>query len=86
MEAIKGYLAALVDPQFGKNGVKVAAIVGSILLAINHGPALMQNQMTRDRWLSALVTYLIPYGVNVHGQYISQRQTKRQPQVTITED
>ncbi|NJL86901.1 MAG: nitrate/nitrite transporter NrtS [Leptolyngbyaceae cyanobacterium SM1_1_3] len=29
--------------------------------------------MTGDRWLSAAITYLVPYGVNVHGQYISQR-------------
>jgi hypothetical protein len=28
--------------------------------------------MNGDRWLSAGVTYLVPYLVNAHGQYIAK--------------
>ena len=77
MQMIKGYFAALVDPRLSQTAVKVAAVVGSMLLLLNHGPALVQNGMTRDRWISAILTYLVPYGVNIHGQYINQRQTRK---------
>jgi len=30
--------------------------------------------MTSDRWLAASLTYLVPYLVNVHGQYSSYRR------------
>lgn len=56
--------------------LKVAAIVGTVLFIINHGAALTQGKMTRSRWLSGLLTYLVPYAVNIHGQYVS-RQRRR---------
>ncbi|NEQ32895.1 MAG: hypothetical protein F6K04_18155 [Leptolyngbya sp. SIO4C5] len=77
MNEIKGYFAALVNPALSRNAVKVAAIVGSMLMLINHGPALIHNRMTGARWASALLTYFVPYGVNIHGQYISQRQPRK---------
>ncbi|MGV2827979.1 nitrate/nitrite transporter NrtS [Myxosarcina sp. GI1(2024)] len=33
---------------------------------------MFQNKMTRQRWLSGFITYLVPYGVNIHGQYINR--------------
>lgn len=53
-----------------KMAVRVAIIVGTILFTINHGSALAQGKMTRTRWLSALLTYCVPYAVNIHGQYV----------------
>lgn len=50
---------------------KVAVVVGSLLFVINHSAALIQGTMTRDRWIAATITYLVPYFVNIHGQYIS---------------
>lgn len=72
MFLLRGYLAALIDPTYRTNALKVAAIVGSILFAINHGTALTQNKMTRTRWISGLLTYCVPYMVSVHGQYVSR--------------
>ena len=69
--SIRGYGASLVNPKFVSTGLKVALVVGSILFAINHGYALLKGQMSRDRWISALLTYCVPYLVNVHGQYMS---------------
>jgi hypothetical protein len=31
---------------------------------------LTQGKMTRVRWFSALITYGVPYAVNIHGQYV----------------
>lgn len=69
MVSIRGYVAALADRRFMGQAVKVALLVGTILFTINHGPALRSGTMTQQRWMSALLTYLVPYGVNVHGQY-----------------
>lgn len=66
----RGYLAALTNPAMMSMAVRVALIVGTILFTINHGAALAQGRMTRARWLSALLTYCVPYAVNVHGQYV----------------
>lgn len=69
MVSMRGYLAALVNREYMGQGVKVALLVGTVLFTINHGPALQSGAMTQQRWISALLTYLVPYGVNVHGQY-----------------
>ena len=63
---------ALLNPQLAPTALKVSLVVGSVLFTINHGAVLVKGEMTRDRWLSGLLTYLIPYSVNIHGQYISR--------------
>ncbi|MEQ8541572.1 MAG: nitrate/nitrite transporter NrtS [Coleofasciculus sp. D1-CHI-01] len=76
VKPLKDYCAALVDNDLMLTALKVAAVVGSVLFLINHGTAVVQGKMTRDRWISGFLTYLVPYGVNIHGQYIS-RSRKR---------
>lgn len=70
---VTGYLQALCHPTMMLTALKVALIVGSILFVINHGTMLIQGKMTRGRWISALLTYCVPYAVNVYGQYIAQQ-------------
>lgn len=71
-----GYCAALKDRRLAASAVRVALIVGTLLFALNHGSALIQGKMTRDRWFSALLTYLVPYSVNIHGQYVSRSRDR----------
>lgn len=63
------FLLALRDPDFYPGAVRVAVSVGSLLFIINHGPALIRQEMTPTRWISALLTYIVPYVVNIHGRY-----------------
>ncbi|GAB4141867.1 MAG: hypothetical protein Fur0046_18090 [Cyanobacteria bacterium J069] len=72
MRSLKAYGQSLLDPQLAPTAIKVALIVGSILLIINHGAAILNQQMSGDRWISALLTYIVPYMVNIHGQYVSR--------------
>jgi hypothetical protein len=67
----KKYFLCLVNPTMARSGVKVALVVGSLLFCINHGAALLKGEMERDRWISAALTYIVPYLVNIHGQFIS---------------
>ena len=52
--------------------IKVSLVVGTIIFAINHGDAILNGKMTRQRWMSGLISYLVPYAVNIHGQYVSR--------------
>ncbi|WP_180381184.1 nitrate/nitrite transporter NrtS [Fischerella sp. NIES-3754] len=77
MKTFKEFGLCLFNQDMMPTALKVSVVVGSILLfIINHGSALIKGQMNRDRWISAGVTYLIPYIVNIHGQYVS-RSRKR---------
>lgn len=44
--------------------LKTAAIVGIMLIAINHGDALLAGQMDATRWAKMALTVLVPYGVS----------------------
>jgi hypothetical protein len=79
MKALRLYLQALADPALIPTGLKVAATVGTLLFLINHGAALRQGAMTRDRWLAGLMTYIVPYMVNIHGQYTARSRANLTP-------
>ena len=51
-----------------KTAIRVALCVGTLLFTINHGSALINDDMTGDRWVSAGLTYLVPFLVSIHGQ------------------
>ncbi|MEO0431594.1 MAG: nitrate/nitrite transporter NrtS [Cyanobacteria bacterium J06656_5] len=71
---MKGYFSALIDRDLRPGAVKVALVVGTVLFSINHGPALANGKMTPTRWLAGMLTYCIPYSVNIHGQYAYRRK------------
>jgi hypothetical protein len=74
MKILKGYLISLFDPEFIPTGLKTAIFVGSLLFIINHGTAVLRGEMNRERWISGLLTYAMPYLVNVYGQYSYRRK------------
>ncbi len=78
MKSLKEFCLSLFDPDLMPTALKVSLVVGFIPFAINHGSALLKSQMSRDRWISGGLTYLVPYIVNIHGQYVSRsRQGNR---------
>ncbi|WOD38957.1 nitrate/nitrite transporter NrtS [Nodosilinea sp. E11] len=72
MDAVNGYLKALVTPHLASRALRVAGVIGTLLFAINHGPALRSGTMTPSRWISAGLTYLVPYAVSIHGQFVGR--------------
>ena len=69
IDNITDYLQNLANPKYSQSAVKVALLVGTILFTLNHGYALWEGKMTKQRWISGFLTYLIPYSVNIHGQW-----------------
>ena len=41
-----------------------AVVVGALLIAINHGPALLAGEFTRGRLISMALTVCVPYCVS----------------------
>jgi hypothetical protein len=72
MEKILGFGRAWVSPVFRNTALKVSIIVGSVLFVVNHGAAVIEGDMSIERWLGAAVTYLVPYTVSVHGQFVAK--------------
>jgi len=46
--------------------LKMAAIVGTILMLINHGEELLFAQLTTLDWIEIGLTYLVPYSVSTY--------------------
>lgn len=65
-----------------RRAVKVALIVGSILLAINHGDALLKGQISFSRLLRMILTVIVPYVVSTvssAGAILEMRKTSAAP-------
>jgi hypothetical protein len=72
MRKIKNFSQAWIDRRFRPTAIRVAVVVGSLLFTINHGSAVWQGKMTSDRWISSFLTYLVPYTVSIHGQFVAR--------------
>ncbi|MGP1386197.1 MAG: nitrate/nitrite transporter NrtS [Thainema sp.] len=70
---LKPFVNTLNDSSAVSRSAKVAVVVGTILLAINHGKAIAQDKMSTDRWISAGLTYMVPFMVSLHGQSMQRK-------------
>ncbi|MFY0644304.1 MAG: nitrate/nitrite transporter NrtS [Bacteroidia bacterium] len=50
------------------SAIKIAFIVGTILFVINHGTSVLENTMTPGRWVSVVLSYMVPYTVYIIGK------------------
>ncbi len=46
--------------------LKVAAVVGSLLVLINQSDAVVSGQLTTNQLLQILLTYCVPYSVSTY--------------------
>ena len=68
MHQLNQIKATIGDRHCRSTAIRVALIVGTLLFSINHGSALVTGEMNGDRWISGLLTYLVPFMVSIHGQ------------------
>jgi hypothetical protein len=61
---MKQWLREAFEASVRKRALRVAAVVGSILLAINHGDAILHGDVALDRALRMILTMLVPYIVS----------------------
>jgi hypothetical protein len=58
------YLTLAVRPSIVLRGLKFSAIVGTILVLINHGDTLFTEGLSQTQVLQILLTYAVPYAVS----------------------
>ena len=61
---MKSFFNLCFTPSIVRRALLTALVVGAILIAINHGDAILRGQMTADRWWKAALTVLVPYLVS----------------------
>lgn len=52
------------DPSVVRRALRTMAVVAPILIAINHGDALLRGELGAVRALKIALTLLVPYGVS----------------------
>jgi hypothetical protein len=58
-------LAIAFEPPIVRRGLIASAIVGTLLIAINHGSAILAGEVTKERWIRMGLTVVVPYVVSV---------------------
>ena len=69
-----GWLSLAFHPATVRRALVTAALVGTVLVAINHGDALLRGDLGRGRLLRIALTVLVPYAVST----VSSASTRRE--------
>ncbi len=64
-------------PATVKRALLTALIVGSILIAINHGPAILSGQLNRAHIIQMCLTVLVPYTVSTVSSVSTRKELAR---------
>ena len=51
-----------------------SAVVGTLLVAINQGDALLTGHAGASLWWRIPLTYLVPFSVSLHAGYLAARR------------
>jgi len=59
----RSWVAAARDPAVVRRSVRVALVVGTLLVSINYGDRALAGRLGCADWVKMFLTYLVPYGV-----------------------
>jgi hypothetical protein len=51
--------------------VKIALLVGTLLMIINHGDRILTGAMAPEHWLKVLLSYFVPYFVSTYSNVVT---------------
>lgn len=63
---MKEWLRIAATPSIRRRATRVALVVGAILIAINHGDALLRGDLGLGRLLKIALTVVVPYLVSTY--------------------
>lgn len=70
------FLRSLVEPQILLRSLKIAAVVGTILVGINHGDLIIKGDTEKIEWYKIALTYIVPYCVSTYSAIVSSVSKK----------
>lgn len=71
---MRGWLAVAVERSVVRRALAVAAVVGTVLVAINHGDALLRGDISVGRVVRILLTMAVPYCVSTYSSVATLRE------------
>ena len=74
---MSNWISVASEPRVVRRALGYALIVGSILIAINHGDALLQGELGSDRLLKMGLTVTVPYLVSTFSSVGAIRDLRR---------
>ncbi|MEL6619863.1 MAG: nitrate/nitrite transporter NrtS [Pseudomonadota bacterium] len=66
-------LAIVVERSVVRRALRIAAVVGLVLAAINHGDRILSGTMGAGDWLKSALTFLVPYCVSTYSSVMAVR-------------
>ncbi len=72
------------EPSVARRALKYAIVVGAILVAINHGDAILQGDLGGGRLLSIGLTVIVPYVVSTMSAVCERRLEPRSRQGEVS--
>ena len=70
---MKEWLRLATSTSVVRRALTIALIVGSVLVAINHGDALLRGDISLGRVLRIVLTVLVPYCVSTYSSVTAMR-------------
>lgn len=61
-----GFITLAASGRVARPATRIAIVVGTILVLINHGDTVFQMTLTAEQVLKILLTYLVPYCVSTY--------------------
>jgi hypothetical protein len=74
---MKEWLRIAVSASVRRRALQVAGLVGSILLAINHGDAILRGDISPARLMRMVLTLIVPYLVSTFSSVGAIRELQR---------
>ena len=77
------FLRLASQPEVVQTASRIALLVGTLLVLINHGPTIAEGTMTLRSYLQAGLTYLVPYAVSTYSSVsvmLRQREERNTPE------
>ena len=73
----QSWLALAMSPSIVRRALGMAAIVGALLITINHGDALLRGEIDATRALKMALTLLVPYCVSTYSSVGALRSVEK---------
>ena len=72
--AVKDWLQIALSPPVVRRGLKYAVFVGGILIAINHGDAILRQEVDSGRLAKMALTVIVPFLVSTSSSVSAIRE------------
>ncbi|MBS4052975.1 MAG: nitrate/nitrite transporter NrtS [Methylomonas sp.] len=78
---INDWLKIALQKNILMRAIKVALVVGSILMLINHGDVILSNGLQIKEFIKITLTYLVPYCVSTYSSTETVCATENMPSI-----